>query len=182
MNIDMRADAPNQTDIIDPEKLSTEIEKLKSVQDRIKSLEDQIKDLKEDEKYFSCVVIPKLMEDMNLSSLKLKDGSELSVKKIFSATLKADKKAEGINWLRDNGLGDIVKNNITVSFGQGEDNKAVDYASLARSNGYEPIQEEKVHPSTLKVVMKEWKDKGKEVPEELFNTFDGNQTQIKNKK
>jgi len=69
-----------------------------------------------------------------------------------------------------------------VSFGQGEDNKAIDYASLARSNGYEPIQEEKVHPSTLKVVMKEWKDKGQEVPEELFNTFDGSQTQLKNKK
>ena len=49
--------------------------------------------------------------------------------------MKADKKAEAIHWLRDNGLGDIVKNNITVSFGQGEDNKAVDYASLARSNG-----------------------------------------------
>jgi hypothetical protein len=84
--------------------------------------------------------------------------------------------------LRDNGLGDIVKNNITVSFGQGEDNKAVGYASLARSNGFEPIQEEKVHPSTLKVVMKEWKDKGHEVPEELFSTFDGNQTHFKNKK
>jgi len=182
MIIDMRKDAPDQSQTIDPEKLSTEVEKLQSIQSQIKNLEDQIKDLKEDEKYFSCVVIPKLMEDMNLSSLKLKDGSELSVKKIFSATLKADKKAEGIHWLRDNGLGDIVKNNITVSFGQGEDNKAVDYASLARSNGYEPILEEKVHPSTLKVVMKEWKDKGHEVPEELFNTFDGNQTYLKNKK
>ena len=182
MIIDMRKDAPDQSQTVDPEKLSTEVEKLQSIQSQIKNLEDQIKDLKEDEKYFSCVVIPKLMEDMNLSSLKLKDGSELSVKKIFSATLKADKKAEGIHWLRDNGLGDIVKNNITVSFGQGEDNKAVDYASLARSNGYEPIQEEKVHPSTLKVVMKEWKDKGQEVPEELFSTFDGNQTYFKNKK
>ena len=119
---------------------------------------------------------------MNLASLKLRDGSELSVKKIFSATIKADKKAEGIKWLRDNGLGDIVKNNITVTFGQGEDNKAVDYASLARSNGFEPIQEEKVHPSTLKVVMKEWKDKNREIPKELFNTFDGNQTHFKNKK
>jgi len=58
----------------------------------------------------------------------------------------------------------------------------VEYASLARSNGYEPIQEEKVHPSTLKVVMKEWNDKGHEVPEELFSTFDGNQTHFKNKK
>jgi hypothetical protein len=182
MIIDLRKDAPDQTDNVDPEKLSQEVEKLKSVQNQIQNLEAQIKDLKEDEKYFSCVVIPKLMEDMNLSSLKLKDGSELTVKQIYSASIRADKKAEAINWLRDNGLGDIVKNNITVSFGQGEDNKAVGYASLARSNGFEPIQEEKVHPSTLKVVMKEWKDKGHEVPEELFSTFDGNQTHFKNKK
>ena len=182
MIIDLRKDAPDQTDNVDPEKLSQEVEKLKSVQNQIQNLEAQIKDLKEDEKYFSCVVIPKLMEDMNLSSLKLKDGSELTVKQIYSASIRADKKAEAINWLRDNGLGDIVKNNITVSFGQGEDNKAVGYASLARSNGFEPLQEEKVHPSTLKVVIKEWKDKGHEVPEELFSTFDGNQTHFKNKK
>jgi len=182
MIIDMRKDAPDQSNSIDPDKLSTEVEKLQSIQNQIENLEAQVKDLKQDEKHFSCVIIPKLMEDMNLSSLKLKDGSELTVKQIYSATLKADKKAEGIHWLRDNGLGDIVKNNITVSFGQGEDNKAVDYAGLARSNGYEPIQEEKVHPSTLKVVMKEWKDKGREVPEELFNTFDGSQTYLKNKK
>jgi hypothetical protein len=80
MIIDLRKDAPDQTDNVDPEKLSQEVEKLKSVQNQIQNLEAQIKDLKEDEKYFSCVVIPKLMEDMNLSSLKLKDGSELTVK------------------------------------------------------------------------------------------------------
>jgi hypothetical protein len=164
MLIDLRKDAPDQSTSIDPDKLSTEVEKLQSVKKQIENLESRI------------------MEDMNLSSLKLKDGSELSVKKIYSASIRADKKAEAIHWLRENGLGDIVKNNITVSFGQNEDNKAVEYASLARSNGYEPIQEEKVHPSTLKVVMKEWNDKGHEVPEELFSTFDGNQTYFKNKK
>jgi len=182
MLIDLRKDAPDQMETIDPDKLSTEVEKLQTIQREIQELEDRLKDKKEDEKHFSCIVIPKLMEEMNLSSLKLRDGSELTVKKIYSASVKADKKAEAIHWLRENGLGDIVKNNITVSFGQGEDNKAIDYASLARSNGYEPIQEEKVHPSTLKVVMKEWKDKGQEVPEELFNTFDGSQTHFKNKK
>ena len=182
MLVDLRKDAPDQTDVLDPEKLSTEVEKLKSIQSEIKSLEDRAKDLKNDEKHFSCIVIPKLMEDMNLKSLKLRDGSELTIKDIYGATIKADKKAEAHQWLRDQGLGDIVKNNIIVSFGQGEDNKAMAYATLARSEGYEPIQEEKVHPSTLKVVMKEWKDKGREVPSELFWTFDGNQTSIKNKK
>ena len=181
MSIDLRNDAPDQSDIIDPKKLSEEIEKLKNIQNKIKTKEDEIKDLKEDEKHFSCVIIPKLMQDMNLKSLKLQDGSELSIKQVYSATIKADKKLEAIQWLRNNGLGDIVKNNITVSFGQDEDNKAVDYASLARSNGYEPIQEEKVHPSTLKVTLEDWKNNGNEVPDDLFWKFDGSQTKIKNK-
>ena len=182
MIIDLRKDAPDQTDNVDPEKLSQEVEKLKSVQNQIQNLEAQIKDLKEDEKYFSCVVIPKLMEDMNLSSLKLKDGSELTVKKVYNATFKADKKAEGIKWLRDNGLGDIVDNNITVSFGQGEDNKAVGYASLARERGYEPTQEEKVHHARLSAVMSDLKDKNLEIPSDLFSSYEKNSTSVTNKK
>ena len=176
MDINLRADAPDQSDVIDPKKLSEEVEKLKSLQFRIKTLEDQVKDLKEDEKYYSCMVIPKLMEDMNLKSLKLQDGSELTIKQIYSASMRADKKPEAIQWLRDNGLGDIVKNNITVTFGQGEDNKAVEYAGLARERGYEPTQDEKVHHASLTVVMKDFKEKGNEIPTDLFSTFDGNQT------
>ena len=70
MSINLRQDAPDQTDIIDPKKLSEEVEKLKSIQANIKLKEDQIKDLKEDEKHFSCLIIPKLMEDMNLKKFK----------------------------------------------------------------------------------------------------------------
>ena len=181
MIIDMRKDAPDQAKTVDPDALSTEVEKLQGIQKQIKDLEDRVKDLKEDEKHFSCVIIPKLMEDMNLKSLKLQDGSELTIKKIYSASMRADKKAEAIQWLRDNGLGDIVKNNITVTFGQGEDNKAVEYASLARERGYEPTQDEKVHHASLTVVMKDFKEKGNEIPSDLFSTFDGSQTKLKNK-
>ena len=46
MDINLRADAPDQSDVIDPKKLSEEVEKLKSLQFKIKSLEDQVKDLK----------------------------------------------------------------------------------------------------------------------------------------
>ena len=81
MIIDMRKDAPDQSTSIDPDKLSTEVEKLQTIQEEIKELEARLKDKKEDEKHFSCIVIPKLMEDMNLSSLKLKDGSEISIAK-----------------------------------------------------------------------------------------------------
>ena len=37
------------------------------------------------------------MEDMNLSSLKLKDGSEVKVTKSFLQTAKADKRADALN-------------------------------------------------------------------------------------
>ena len=179
--INLRQDAPDQSDIIDPKKLSEEVEKLKSLRSQISELEDRVKDLKEDEKHYSCVIIPKLMDDMNLKSLKLQDGSELSVKQIYSASIRADKKAEAIQWLRDQGLGDIVKNNIIVTFGQGEDNKAVEYAGLARERGYEPTQDEKVHHASLTVVMKDFREKGNEIPTDLFSTFDGNKTKLKNK-
>ena len=36
---------------------------------------------------------------------------------------EANKEA-AFNWLRNNGLGDIIKNEISVSFGRNEDNKA----------------------------------------------------------
>ena len=180
--IDLRQDAPDQSDVIDPEKLSEELEKLKSIQAQIQEAEKKLKDLKSDEKVQSGVVIPKLMEDMNLSSLTLKDGSEVSIKKIYSATIKADKKAEAYQWLRNNGLGDIIKNDITVTFGQGEENKALAYATLAKGQGFEPAQKEAVHAMTLKVTMEDWKNKGNAVPEDLFWTFDGNQTKIKGKK
>ena len=182
MTVSLRDDAPDQVDVIDPTELSEVIEQYKSVGAQILAVEGKLKELKEQEKYISNFSIPEIMNKMNLSTVKLKDGSELSVKKVYSATMKADKKPQAIQWLRDNGLGDIVKNEITVNFGQGEENKAMAYATLARGQGYEPAQKEAVHAMTLKVTMEDWKNKGNEVPEDLFWTFDGNQTKIKNKK
>ena len=121
------------------------------------------------------------MYDMNLSTLKLKDGSEVSVGKKFHAAAYADKKAEAIQWLRSNGLGDIVKNEITVKFGLNEDNKAEQYASLARGQGYEPDRKIAVHAGTLRTTLRDYHQKGGSIPAELFTTFEGNQTEIKTK-
>ena len=180
--VSLRDDAPDQLNSVDPTELSEQIEKLNSVNTQIFNAEKNLKELKEQEKKLNNFVIPEIMEKMNLSTLKLKDGSELSIKKVYSATMKADKKADCIQWLRNNGLGDIVKNEITVNFGQGEENKAAEYATLAKESGYEPSQKEAVHAMTLKVTMEDWKNKGNNVPEDLFWTFDGNQTKVKNKK
>ena len=181
MNINLRQDAPDQTDNLNVNELSEAIEQFRSVGAQILATEIKLKELKEQEKYISEYTIPEIMEKQNLKTVKLKDGSELSVGKKFFASAKADNKAEAIQWLRNNGLGDIVKNEITVNFGQNEDNKAIDYVNLARGRGYEPSQKENVHHASLSVVMREWKEKGNEIPVDLFNVLDGNRTSITKK-
>jgi hypothetical protein len=85
------------------------------------------------------------------------------------------------NWLRNNGLGDIIKNEILVSFGRNEDNKAADYAALAQERGFQPTQKLTVAPMTLKALVRERIEAGKDMPTELFNVFVGNKTTIKRK-
>jgi len=126
-------------------------------------------------------VIPTMMAEMGLSHLKLMDGSSVDVKPQYNATITQANKESAFNWLRDNGLGDIIKNEILVSFGRNEDNKAADYANLAKSNGFEPTQKLKVEPMTLKALVRERIEAGKPMPAELFNVFVGNKTTIKRK-
>ena len=113
--------------------------------------------------------------------MKLKDGSEISVKNVFGASIIAAKKEEAHEWLRKNGLGAIVKNEITVKFGLNEDHKAEHYALLARGQGYEPDRKIAVHAGTLRTTLRDYHEKGGSIPAELFTTFEGNQTEIKNK-
>ena len=162
-------------------KLADKIKELQAHQQQLQIQEDAVKQKKKDIEYLSGEVIPTMLSEMGLSFLKLQDGSSVEVKTNYSATITQAKKAEAFNWLRENGLGDIIKNEISVSFGRNEDNKAADYAELAKGQGFEPQQKLKVEPMTLKALVRERLEAGKEMPTELFNIYVGNKTTIKRK-
>ena len=162
-------------------KLADKIKELQASQLELQEQEDAIKQKKKDIEHLSGEVIPTMLSEMGLSYLKLQDGSSVEVKTNYSATITQAKKEEAFNWLRENGLGDIIKNEISVSFGRNEDNKAADYANLARGQGLEPKQKLKVEPMTLKALVRERIEAGKEMPTEIFNIFVGNKTTIKRK-
>ena len=119
-----------------------------------------------------------MMSEMGLAELKLHDGSHLKVSTSYRATITEANKEAAFNWLRNNGLGDIIKNEISVSFGRNEDNKASEYANLAKGQGYEPVQKLKVEPMTLKALVRERLESGQEMPSDLFNVFAGNRTKV----
>ena len=169
------------TKVNDAESLSEQALKLKEMEKDLAAKEDEIKKLKQDIDIISGEVIPTMMQEMNLSTLKLADGSSIEVKPVYGASISASKKEEAFNWLRNNGLGDLIKNEITVSFGRNEDNKAASYAELAQGQGYQPTQKLKVEPMTLKALVRERLESGKEMPTDLFNVFAGNRTKITSK-
>ena len=174
-----RANVLQKTDNI--RSLADQVERLENLQTQIKKQEDDLKQKKKNLEHISGELIPTMMSEMGLSHLKLMDGSSVDVKPNYSANITIANRDAAFKWLRDNGLGDIIKNEISVSFGRNEDNKAADYAVLAQERGFQPTQKLKVEPMTLKALVRERIEAGKEMPTELFNVFVGNKTTIKRK-
>ena len=179
MNINFEQDQTESiTQVNDAKSLSDQVIKLKNLEDKIALAEANLKKLQEEADILSGDVIPTMMQEMNISTLKLADGSAVEVKPIYGASISAERKEEAFNWLRTNGLGDLIKNEVTVSFGRNEDNKAIAYASLAAERGYQPSQKLKVEPMTLKALVRERIEAGKDMPSDLFNVFAGNRNKI----
>jgi len=175
----------DQTDVIDQTKdinsLANQVKKLKALEDEIQGDEELLKKKKKNLEQISGEIIPTMLSEMGLSSLKLADGSSVDVKQNYSASISIANREKAYSWLRQNGLGDIIKNEITVSFGRGEDNKAADYANLALGQGYQPTQKLKVEPMTLKALVRERIEAGNDLPTDIFNVFVGSRTTIKRK-
>ena len=163
------------------QSLADQVEKLEELQKKFELQEDNLKNTKKQIDHLSGEVIPTMMSEMGLSHLKLMDGSSVDVKPNYSASISIANREAAFGWLRENNLGDIIKNEISVSFGRNEDNKAADYAALAEGQGYQPQQKLKVEPMTLKALVRERIEAGKEMPTELFNVYVGNKTTIKRK-
>ena len=181
-NIDFEKD---QTEVLDRteniKSLADQVKSLKELEDELKADEESLKNKKKEIERISGEVIPTMLSEMGLSSLKLADGSAVDVKPYYAANISIANREAAYSWLRSNGLGDIIKNDITVSFGRNEDNKAAEYANLARGQGFEPTQKLKVEPMTLKALVRERIEAGKDMPMDTFNVFVGNRTKITRK-
>jgi len=179
----MLEDSKDLLDTVDVTNLAEECQKLKDLEDRIKSADDNLRDLKAQADDVGSRIIPELLAEQRLTSLKLADGSAVSVKKEYRCTLPKDedRRAAAYKWLRDNKLEDIIKNNVFVTFGRGEDNKAKQLLNLAAENGFEPQQKSDVPWNTLTALFKERVESGLDMPSDVFNTWIKDRTKITRK-
>ena len=162
----------------DVDTLASYCRELQTYEEEIAELEEQIKKKREKADKISSEIIPNMLAEQGISSLKLADGSSVDVRKSYNCTIKKDEMESAYNWLRENQLGDIIKNEVSVQFGRGEDNKAEQLLNLAAQEGYEPSQKSKVEPMTLKALYRERVEAGLDMPSQFFNIFIKDQTKI----
>ena len=180
---EMLKDSKDLLDNVEVTTVADQCVKLKQKEDEIANLEQQLKDKKAEADDISSRVIPELLAEQGLSEIKLADGSKVSVKKEFRCTLPKDeaKREQAYKWLRDQGLGDIIKNNIFVTFGKGEDDKAKQLLNLAAENGFDPQQKSDAAWNTLTALFQERVESGLDMPSDIFNTWIKDKTKITRK-
>ena len=163
------------------EDIATACNKLLDIQKEVSALEDQLKKKKEQELKLSEQDIPNLMQKAGAASIKLTDGTAVEIKPYYGARIPASRTEEAFDWLRENKFADLIKNNVTLTFGRNEDNMAKSIVDDLRNKGHNVKQAEKVEPMTLKAFVREQIEKGKDVPADLFGVYVATRTKITTK-
>ena len=80
----------------DAKSLSNQVIKLKQLEDDLVQKEKELKELKRHIDLVSGEVIPTMMQEMNISTLKLADGSSVEVKPVYGASIPVAKRNKHI--------------------------------------------------------------------------------------
>lgn len=120
-----------------------------------------------------------LFEERGVTSIKMKDGSNVEIKPFYTGSISKDNQEEAFIWLRENGYEDVIKNQVIVKFGRAEDDKAQNLFSDLANQGLDTDRNVKVEPSTLRGLIREIKESGKDIPTETFGVYVGHKVNIK---
>ena len=161
-------------------QLSDLVRSLRNIEKQIEDAETHMKSLKAEKHKLSIENIPALMDEMGMDRVDV-DGLTVTRKMIVHASIPSERKEEAFAWLRENGLDDIIKNDVTCSFGKGEDNLAGDVVGILHEKGFDPRTKTHVHPSTLKAFVKERVTDGRPIDLDMFGAYINNAAEIRRK-
>jgi len=141
--------------------------------ERVAQLEAELKAAKAAAKVLEEERLPAAMQDLGVLELKLADGSKISVETEYHASIPKKHRAAAYKYLRDNGFGALIKNEVVVEFPREEDEPARELAARLREEFPENLVnfESGIHSSTLKALVKEQYESGSPLPEEPFGIY-----------
>jgi hypothetical protein len=185
MEEDFEQSLATSVEKLDQGDLTTVAGMARAIRDKEKGVADLEQKLKEEKKALLKMTdedLPTMLAEIGLASMKLDDGSEVTVKQTYGASILVDNRPAAYDWLRDHGYDDIIKNTVACQFGRGEDDQASAFKAIAEKQGYLAEQKTEIHPQTLRAFVKERVESGDEFPMELFGAYIGQRAVVKRSK
>ena len=182
MEEDFEQSLASSVEKLDQGDLTTVAGMARAIRDKEKAINDLEQKLKDEKKALLKMTdedLPTMLAEIGLSSMKLDDGSEVTVKQTYGASILVDNRPAAYDWLREHGYDDIIKNTVACTFGRGEDDKASAFKAFAEKEGYLAEQDTGIHHSTLRAFVKERVENGDDFPMELFGAYVGQRAIIK---
>ena len=158
--------------------LSSLVKDLDQLTIDINKKEEELKSLKLQKHLMSTEQIPTMMDEMGVQRLDVENLS-VSLKPLINASIPPTRREEAYQWVRENDLDDIIKNDVIMSFGKGEDNMAGDIMYELEQRGMHPEKKTHIHSMTLKAFIRERVEKGLPIDLDLFGAFVARTTDIK---
>jgi hypothetical protein len=144
--------------------------KAQAIEREIVNLEDAIASKKRELQELRTKIIPDLLRSAGLNAFTLDDGTNVELKDELFPDIPAAQREEAYAWLRDNGHGDLIKHEIKIVFGMGEDIEALAIRKqLSEHNS--PLnftEKETILPQSLRAWVREQERRGTDLPNELF--------------
>ena len=154
----------------DMKTLSSLVKDLDQLTIEINKKEEELKSLKLQKHLMSTEQIPAMMDEMGVQRLDVENLS-VSLKPLINASIPPTRREEAYQWLRENDLDDIIKNDVIMSFGRGEDNVAGDLMYELEQRGMHPEKKTHIHSMTLKAFIRERVEKGLPIDLDLFGAY-----------
>lgn len=176
---DAQEQKENQAARFSLEELVKVGENLEALKFEAAELTAELEAKNDDIRRYETEVLPDGLKNLGIKDITLSSGAKIALIDIISASITEENREAAHAWLRTHGHGDIIKNNVTLIFGKGEDQVAKDLINHLiemRDKGQTKFgdlqQKEAVHPSTLKAFVKDQLSKGG-FPGELFKLYTG---------
>lgn len=141
--------------------------------------EAEVSMLKATRKQVAEELIPDLMNKVGLKLVQLENGTKIKVDEFVDARIKDANIA--FDWLRETNNESIIKNQISVSMGRGDDARAQQVIELLRENDVEADLKITVHNQTLKAFCRDALDNpelAESLPREAFGIYQGKRAKI----
>lgn len=144
----------------------------------VEDLESILKNRKADLRRVSDELLPEAMLAAGgLLELRLESGEKIAVTPLYGGSISEANRNAAHDWLRSNGHDDLIKHEIAVSLGKGEDADARAVTAALQGLGVPFRDQERVHPQTLKAFVREQTEAGVDLPD-VLGAFVGQRTKI----